>query len=430
MKKILFPLVLLWSQSAFAQNFYKTITGYQLVSEFKQDIPEEDRVINLLGQQVSFNSVRNYPGDLYILIGQDVHTVDTVVVAHPVINTSSHQTGTWHQLPASFNIQDPCDMPESLDSLFLNAVASNACQGSQMIALITAQTQQGIPLFSAASLQGNVPYINSFNHSVASELSLAFSSLGQSPARNDSMMIVTNYVFSLYPYDDYSPLNSKDIDMIADSLSACLITGNCGNQAHYLALVVNQLFPWWGVAVELSSNSNPQQQCNVSHTFAGIADTSGNIYALLDATINSVWTDSLTGEVLSLQKADSFLLSIDSAFRVIKRNAGYFGANQPQIGPFGSPCVVSVQYNVDQIQQLNAYFVQARPADSIYLITGPNPLFDDAQHTEIIKQHWQALGFPLSEWQDNLLVIRSGVCISKGVGLKIQNRYGFPVSQD
>jgi len=211
--------------------------------------------------------------------------------------------------------RDPCAHDSAWNARFVQMVSQgNSCPGNvqSIDSLSFYLLQRYNQIYVGVNVMGNMPA--TANVSVKKALEDGFKSLKQAvrPNRLDSVKLVVDYVYARYTYSRHRDISSSNIDSIANLLAEGTLAGDCGNITHFLDLIITQLFPWWGTGLELNSSSakflqSLPEKCRVSHAFLGLANVNGQIEYVLDATINGVWTDSLTGNPLSLDLAKTLL---------------------------------------------------------------------------------------------------------------------------
>ena len=122
-----------------------------------------------------------------------------------------------------------------------------------------------------------------------------------------------------------------------------------------------------------------------------------------DPTVNAVWTDSLTGNLLTLKECKNLLRNPVSAWRVNKFNSTYFGKYRSlwSDSPYD---LLSIEFA--SLEGIAAHEVAGKASN--YIITGPWKNMDDPKDAMKSARDfiWSQLNFPRMTWANNMLTIK------------------------
>ena len=398
--------------------------GTEILKAYRSaKIPEGARIVNVLSQPVYLNTLS--AEHIYFVF----FPMDTMTrTIH--IDSCTHDSA-WNAAFIQMIEQSPC--PTGVNTDTLNAyLAEHDNQLYTGVSILPDMPAAANVRVKSALDQGFFQMKISDLQPPASHISIGH---GGIPARTvsttlDSMKMVVNYVYTKYIYSQHTEVASSNIDSLANLLETGNLAGDCGDTTHYLNMIITQYFPWWGTGIELNSNSAtflPGIQCSVSHVFLGLADTTGKIGYVLDATINGVWCDSLTGKALSLDSAEDLLKAPIESYRVVKRNSLFFGQHNSGIGDLSTPCVLGLEYAPGELAGVSASGVA--PSDTFWVISPwAGSQFDAARPTAKYAYYWNQLGFPTNNWANNLLIIVEAACYDPIVAALVSQKYGFQVN--
>jgi len=421
-KEILTALYLFGMFFSRAQYTAKEMRGCDILRAYSELPAEGTRIVNELSQPCLLSAIS--PMGIYF-------------VFTPNINTSPAQH------------VDACTHDSAWTTAFIQMIEQSSCPTGLNVDTLNAYlTEHDYQLYTGVSTLPDMPeYANVhvkniigagfMEMSLSDNLTNVITEIGNhsNPSRRvvpttlDSIKVVVDYVYTKYTYSQHTQVSSSNIDSLADLLETGNLAGDCGNITRYLDMIITEYFPWWGTGVELNSNSSTfltNTSCEVSHVFLGLADSTGKINYILDATINGVWCDSLTGKALSLDTAKVLLMDSNQAYRVVKRHSIIFGDKNSGIGDLATPCVIGLEYP-------STAGVTGRgvaPADTFWVISPwLASQFDAAGPTRKYSYYWNQLGLPTNNWANNLLIIYEAACYTRSIGALVQQRYGFSVNE-
>lgn len=290
----------------------------------------------------------------------------------------------------------------------------------------------GFNFYTKAPWAGDMP---ASDISIPQKLAEGFESLPKrSRSRLDSLRVLTNFVYTLYPdKEDESGYKPADCDSLANLLYRGVVGGECGDISDFENAIIRRYFPHWGepVLIQAISDSNqsgePDDWAVISHVFAGIADYDGKVPILFDPSNNIVWFDSLTGDAISLDSARIFLRDAARGHRMTKGYSDFYGSSHPKYAEGDCPYFPTLFVKPGGANTLMAYKINS--GQHGFIIHGDlkrydyrDPLWGNPIHDRI----WKKIGVHPSVWdiQCMTLLPLTFQCRNDSIKKKLDTRYG------
>jgi hypothetical protein len=252
--------------------------------------------------------------------------------------------------------------------------------------------------------------------SVSEEIDWALSQMPLPATRVDSAARVVNYVFTHYCYGEASVLDPQSyfyssMEIIGKEINSNHLAGICNSLAHFLGIILTTKFPDWGVPVDISAGAPGA----MGHVFSGLTDAYGNVYMVLDPTVNIVWVD-IYNRPLSLARIQPQLKTSPGMVR--KFGSSVFGTKQKQLAE--TPCLL---YS-DCVSGSASAFIE--PQSGSYVITADWFGLNDTSalgYRTLVAPYWKSHGFPGNTWANQCLMIEDVWCKNPYIGRNILAKY-------